>query len=208
VRFELGEDFYIFKASNAARTNKLIISSHGGRKRRADLLTVPPWTKLVFYTPDGVELPDPGPSSFMRWGAARYPVHEINNNPDAVYNYELSKFQGRHNDNRGENYASLQANLDEVATLTADIHAQIAEARAALVDYQARNFSAGIAVYQERLTMLLAVRDYGAQYDILTVRNRRLRLTPVTLLEVLRTLQRHGHLQYTEIHCLFCRSII
>jgi hypothetical protein len=207
VRFELGEDFYIFKATNAVRTGKLIISSHGGRKRRAGLLTVPAWTKLVFYTPDGVELPDPGPSSFMRWGAVRYPIHEINNNPDAVYNYELTKYQGRHNDNRAETYASLQANLDEVATLKAAIHAQIAEARTALTDYQARNFSAGIAVYQERLTMLLAVRDYGAHYDILTVRNRGLRFTSVTLQEVLRTLQRYGHIQYTEIHCLFCRTI-
>jgi hypothetical protein len=81
----------------------------------------------------------------------------------------------------------------------------IAAASAELATARAANRSYVIKLFEERLMMLPAVQATGGPFDILTVRNRRMRFSAITLRDVFAVLL-ESNLRYPEIHCLFCRS--
>jgi len=217
-RIEIGAKLYLFTAedSDGNHPSRLIITSHGGYHERTvrdraskGWMTVPGWTRLFFYGDHGLALYDPGTRNLLGYRPTQEQA------PDTmVENYVLSKFQARGGGSGNETYESITSGMDRSHELLQqqkealarfgldlDEETDAGETERKLADVEA---SASDARKYE-LTMLKGKRQVEL-YDVLTVRNRRLR-SDLTLRDLLRELESHGH-RYAEIHCAFCRSPI
>jgi hypothetical protein len=103
-----GGQMYLFRNSEFAYARRLVISAHGGiRKTLSPTFRVLTET-LVFYSDHGVATDDFGLANFATGGKAGQKKQTIN--PGQVcYDYELSKYQGKHN-KAGETYDSIDKN--------------------------------------------------------------------------------------------------
>jgi hypothetical protein len=186
AQIPVGEKFYLFRQDATRRvdpaTDHLLITAHGGYMNLggplgSSNLTVPSWTRLHFYAPHGSTIANPGIYDIMK---GEYQVLESAGPGDSVTNYSLSKFQGRHGD-ASETYQSISKDVARNADQ---------------LSYQQEIMTSGNAKGPGR--------NFAFNFDVLTVRNRRLCADP-SLKEALETLARHGY-RYENIHCSFCRS--
>lgn len=182
----VGDKFYLFRHDTNRpvdpASDHLLISAHGGFLNLGGPLgsknfSVPAWARLHFYAPHGSTIANPGIYDIMK---GEYQVLESAGPGDRITNYGLSKFQGRHGD-PNETYTSIGQDVARNADQ---------------LSYQEEIMTSGRAKGPGR--------NFAFNFDVLTIRNRRLRSDP-TLKEALDTLDRHGF-RYENIHCSFCRS--
>ncbi len=191
ARIELGEDFYLFQAEPGEFQDTLIISSHGGIRRRNNADYTVPWGTLHYYVNHGVSLTDPG---VLRMMYAPDPVESVGAGED-TYDYDLSKFQGqKHQDSISK---KISRKVQGDPTPRWETYETIEEV---------------FQVIQRHNTMLAAAGDaapadtqpYRAA-DVLTIRNR-FRGGSTHLSDALTAVgARH---QYADVHCVFCRSFM
>lgn len=179
-RLSLGNKCYVFEDDSKNPGNELIVSAHGGYwVGLSGTFRVPDWTILHFMSPHKTTLSDPTVRRVM----GGIPVYESFGPGDVVRNYQLSKYQGRHND-MGETYASIED------------------------DIESNRRTAQLAAEQPG-PELEKLRARGVKFesiDVLTVRNRKLRIPP-TLSEVINELDKDIR-RYPNIYCVICRSPI
>lgn len=105
--FPVGEQLYIFCAGSrpdVSATRDVIISAHGGFSRRTESFRLPHWVRgLYLYGPHGAVLMDPGIASLSN----EIHAFEVKRGGDTIPNYELSKYQGKHNSSGAETYESI-----------------------------------------------------------------------------------------------------
>jgi hypothetical protein len=113
-REAMGSDFYYWKAVAGHFQDRVIISAHGGisAKAAADL-TVPAGLTLHYYVIHGVIQGDFGLTAFAA-PTPPVPLAPIIAGGQNTYNYDLSKYQGRHG-NVNETYASIIAGGDNAS---------------------------------------------------------------------------------------------
>jgi len=178
VRMELGNQQYVFQDDSGDRADELLITSHGHYwMGLTGSVTVPSWTTLYFFGPHQAALLDPGVQK-VSFGMKSY---EKAGPGTTVRDYTLSKYQGSHG-SEDETYASIKSDID----YNRDIIERAKEATEA---------------------QLQPILDSGVKFekfDVLTVRNRRLRVDP-NLSSVLNQLEA-ANMQYPHILCSFCRS--
>jgi len=117
TKIPLGEKYYLFKHSDGPvdpSTDHLLISAHGGYMNLfgplgSKHITVPSWTQLHFYGGHGATLQDPSVYGIMK---GDFQVLETQGPGTTVTNYELSKYQGKHNTGGTETYGSISDNID------------------------------------------------------------------------------------------------
>jgi hypothetical protein len=99
LRFELGEQQYLFHDESGEAAPTLVISSHGHYWYHfTRYCEVPRWAELSFLVPHGQALDNPG----VAGAACSDPIETVPGGK-MVRNYVLSKFQGRHG-SRAEDY--------------------------------------------------------------------------------------------------------
>lgn len=174
----IDSDFYKIHTHGGAFADELLISAHGGYSARTDYFTTP--VVLNFYAPDGYVLDDPGARNLMIGGGC--PAFETTPVGGQCRNYELSKYQGKHN-KTGETYASLAADM--------------------AMSRNHRNMVLGLTAQEKKVLGANADLSYSPEMDVLTVRNRLGKKGTPNLAEAVTwALSLH---QYKSIHCSFCR---
>lgn len=177
----LGKIAYYWAAKEDEFQNDVIISAHGGIRRSAEAdLDIDRRLTLKYYVDHGFVLPDPG---YQPFAAPTPPVAKetvTGNLSEKSYNYELSKYQGRHN-KAGETYSRIQ----NAATLGIQHNKTLDEM-----------FPEGI----------LPTNVAGRQtlFDVVSVRNRWWSSGSdlKTILALILAHRKRGGI----IHCSFCRS--
>jgi hypothetical protein len=187
---DIGQNLYLFRADPNAYADELVISAHGGISKSNPRTFTVQWGRLIFYSAHGTVTDDYGIAKFVFGGPTQQQSQILNLN-DTCYDYELSKYQGKHASN-------TDGTQREPYSLIAERQAYVAE-------------------YNQRLTEAGPSAPPGSQaatpFDVLTVRSRNdfagaRRVTgtntSVRLSAALEAVgQRH---QYTTVHCYFCRS--
>lgn len=176
----LGDHLYIFRSGTGLPNpaeDHLLISAHGGWSTSDGTFKVPQWTQLYFYGREGASIKDPGVYNVMK---GEWQVVEAAGAGTLVRDYQLSKYQGRHG-NEKETYDSIGSSIDRNSE---------AMQRMAQGDKYVKD------------------RNFGYNFDVLTVRNRNpynpFATTGSSLKKVLQTLSDNGY-KYENIHCSFCR---
>lgn len=178
TRMELGNQQYVFQDDSGNPAEELLITSHGHYwMGLTGTFTVPAWTTLHFFGPHQASLLDPGVRPISQ-GMKDY---ETFGPGSVVRDYTLSKFQGSHG-NQAETYASIGTDIDHNREL-------VATAATAPDDVMAPLRAQGIKF---------------DKFDVLTIRNRRLRTDP-NISSVIQLLDQQN-LRYANILCSFCRS--
>lgn len=120
--YSLAELMYLFMPK--AGTNRVVISAHGGRTRTTNAFTVPSDSVLRFYSEDTNSVLDPGLDNFYTFEVI---PREIISESEPCYDYQLSKYQGRHG-NRNETYASIAQTITRESESRQSFLANAAEA--------------------------------------------------------------------------------
>ena len=108
--YELGDQLYYFKPKIG--TNTCIITAHGGHTvlTKTNIFTVPSNTVLRFYSEDTYSVVDPGFSSFYHSVGA---VKELVSEGESCFDYILTKYQGKGNNEMGETYDSIAQTINQ-----------------------------------------------------------------------------------------------
>ncbi len=109
-KIEIGRNLYLFSKSAGKNANDLVITAHGSYKSK-DLIgtTVPSGVTLHFLVRENFALKDPGLDGFLK-NRHNY-IGEDKYAGQAVRNYELTKYQGKHS-NDAETYMDIATNVD------------------------------------------------------------------------------------------------
>ncbi len=172
----IGDTMYLFRMPGNPDCDTLVISAHGGIKsKNSPTFQVPEGTTLQYYSEHGVVTDDLGIRNFATGGKQNQRTDAISG-PARSYNYDLSKYQGKHN-KAGETYESIESAQDYV-TQFREI-AQAARSQGVAVPYSPTDF------------------------DVLTIRNRWW-ISGMTLSAALTAVAKTK--TYSIVHCYFCRS--
>jgi hypothetical protein len=176
----LGSDVYLFQSDRGVYRDDLVISAHGGYDpKKLPTFAVPStvgFQGLFFYVDHGTLQTDFGIGGFA--GEERKAVEELGPG-DSCFNYELSKYQGKHN-SAGETYDSIMRDID------AAIEAQ-------------KKYNTGMA----KAPRVYAAKTRPRVFDVVTIRNRW--NSSGMMLKDLLTLALAHH-KYPRVHCYFCRG--
>jgi hypothetical protein len=96
----IGDDLYLFFAK--VPSDECLITAHGGAFSGNVMFSVAGGVTLNFYAPHGFNLTDPG----LALVYSRPEPTEVASGPGNCHDYELSKYQGRHN-SAGETYGTI-----------------------------------------------------------------------------------------------------
>ena len=175
-RVDIDGKMYLIKKSATGYSPSLVISAHGGIKKNNSPTFFTKWGTLHFYSVHGKVTDDLGIRNFCSGGKEDQRTESLGPN-SRCYNYDLSKYQGRHN-KAGETYESIEKDQDYT-----DIFNQML-------------LEAGDKAPAGSKMMM--------NFDVLTIRNRWNTGGNVVLSAALEAV---GKLhQYTDVHCYFCRS--
>lgn len=181
----LGMCAYYWRAESGKFQDTVIISAHGGiKKTTKEDLMIPQNYVLFYYTTHGATAGDFGINKFAAPTPPPHIGHPMHGGK-YTYNYELSKYQGRHG-NPAETYKSIQAQSTS-ATNHNNILNNLTDAE--------RHKLAGQSAGVQKL------------YDVVTIRNRFFSSGSdlKTILEQIGRLR--GQVSNNlVIHCFFCRS--
>ncbi|HET9983139.1 MAG TPA: hypothetical protein VFQ38_06120 [Longimicrobiales bacterium] len=180
TQMSIDTDVYLFLADVGVYHDDVVISAHGGyQAKNTPEFAVPTqgsFEGLYFYVPHGSLQTDFGLGGFA--GQERAAVEHLEPGRKC-FDYELSKYQGRHN-KAGETYDTIMRDM--------------AAASEALTKY-----NTGLA----KAPKVYAAKTRPRQFDVVTIRNR-FRSGDVQLGDlVTRLLNQHD---YKRIHCYFCRG--
>jgi hypothetical protein len=111
--FQIGEKMLLFQATKNKFADNLVISAHGGiaKKAKADCRNTFYGARLNFYVEHGIALYDDGLSMFYNPAVYTPKIKTITYPNNLYYNYDLSKYQGRHN-NEGETYDRIEKGVE------------------------------------------------------------------------------------------------
>ena len=181
MKIEVGDNMYLFLCSGKEDeyAEQLVISAHGGiRKTRSPTFTIP-YGVLQFYSDHGVVTDDFGLQNFAI-GGKNGQKRDTLQFGDTCYNYDLSKYQGRHN-KANETYESILKNQRYVHELRMN-------QQYAISNVEGYRIPPGTA---------------ATNFDVLTIRNRFFHKS----MNLKRALDEVGRIhQYQNIQCYFCRS--
>jgi hypothetical protein len=201
----LGRRMYLHKMGVGFAT-RVLITAHGGiDKKKQPKFTLPSGVSVRFFTIHGTVLPDPGVNTVLE-GAKL--VEEITGG--SCFNYELSKYQGRHGGSNGkpaetyESIAKSQANFAKLeGSFKSNVDPVVNKATYEGVDSLSK---------AERGWWKMACRrmeEYGQLYkddcDVVTIRNRVFSIGEITLKDVIKA-TRDVNPGYDTYECSFCRS--
>lgn len=201
----VGSNLYVWSSKRASPSaNECIITAHGASRLIGNGLSGLD-VELVYYTPHGTSLDDPTLQKLII-GAVK-PAERIRTKEKISHDYMLGKYSnsqasgGRQHNSNGESYESIAGLPDTLAAKGKHITDTLATFG---------NIRAKSPELQRKITELeLEARQYTqyAPHDVITIRNRghRTLFNPVTLSEVIRTLQHYGY-NYSVFHCSFCRN--
>lgn len=151
----LSEQMYLFVPKGG--TDRVVISAHGGRTQTTQPFTVPSDSVLRFYSEDTNSVLDPGLDNFYTFEVM---PREIIAESEPCYDYELSKYQGRHG-NRSETYASI------ADTITRESKAKHSFLTAAAKTTNAQVKSASLKEASKRkLAAVLTIRNRFNRPDV------------------------------------------
>lgn len=158
--------------------------------------SAPKNVRLHFYCPHGHFLSDPGLEAIIQ-GTVSSVI-----GPEAVQDYVLSKYQGRHN-NMQETYESIRGMPEQYA---GEWDEEFPDMRENLAQNWRRRHAAGESTIITRDEADLMSSEKKVQMDIITIRNRRFMSAP-RFSSVLIELWANGF-AYEDIHCSFCRATL
>ena len=179
---KLGDIAYYWAAEDVQLQDDVIISAHGGIKRSAgEDLTVKPNLTLKYYVDHGLTQGDFGLGKF----AAPTPPVAVQTvlAGGKTYNYELSKYQGRHNEKGKETYATIQTQSDNAKRHNTTLD----------VEFPNGVYPPNVARRQQL-------------FDVVSIRNRWW-TSGSDLKTILDLILKHRGKGAT-IHCFFCRSFM
>ncbi len=183
---KLGDMLYLFESSTT--THRCLITAHGGYWFGTRRFTVPRGVTISLYAPHGTALIDPG-IDFLKADAVVQP-EEVIRGGAKCYDYQLSKFQGRH----GSQNETYQAINRSVTTGDQDVGALQRDANLALDRGD-----------EGTLNQLLVMASTNRNAHVVTVRNRWFNKLGVSLTHVISKV-RKSYPEVTEFHCSHCRS--
>jgi hypothetical protein len=183
VKVAVGDKLYIWKPSASVNNTKAVISAHGGQSIINSTFEVPRALRLVFYGPHGHSLLDPGLKRLITGEIRPFETQIGGICPD----YSLGKYQGRTHGSVGEAYGDIRI-MDQGYKVEKGTVKGIGEDKKE------------VEIEVDRLKSV----NLPLGYDIITIRNRRMRSDPM-LSEVISDLA-EGARVYQELHCAFCRG--
>lgn len=165
---------YLIRKDPTGFSPSLVISAHGGIENKSPTFHIK-WGKLHFYSAHGHVTDDLGIKNFCLGGRETQRAESLSA-PAQCFDYDLSKYQGKHN-TAGESYDSIESAQDYVD------------------DYNQMLVEAGDRAPLGAKPMV--------DFDVLTIRNR-WNNKNVTLSSALKAVGKLH--RYSDVHCYFCRS--
>lgn len=181
---EVGKHIYLFTHAPGHYFDACVISAHGGWNQPNGDFDVPESTTLYFYVAHGSAQDDFGVYQFRH----APPVVEPSYGPGTkCYNYELSKYQGRHAGKEGkpaETYEGIDKTL-------------------ASVEEEVLKMNKNMSNPQYKSMVDSGAKKMPSRFDVATVRNRGFG-GEMTLKNLIHAVQK-AH-KYSAYHCFFCRG--
>ncbi|MFO1050922.1 MAG: hypothetical protein U1F36_01750 [Planctomycetota bacterium] len=202
----LGRRMYLHKMGNGYAP-RVLITAHGGIQEKGKTFQLPKGVTVRFFTPHGTVLKDPGVTAILQGKDATETI-----TGGACYNYELSKYQGRHGGSEGkpaETYESIGKSMANFREAEEKWQAK-ANPVVEKATYQGVDSLSGPekAIWK---WLMRSYTDYGQIYkdlcDVITIRNRVLSIGEITLKDAIAAALKVNP-KYTTFECSFCRSFM
>jgi hypothetical protein len=181
--YSIGGIMYLFMPQE--KTNRVVISAHGGREKTTLSFRVQTDVVLQFYSADTNSVLDPGMMNFYFAEAA---PKEIITEGDLCYNYTLSKYQGKDHNKMGETYQTIARAIGDCVRGKRELLA-----------------GAQKATSEKAKSKLLQGAAKNKPAAVLTIRNRWFR-SEVNLSYAIDQVKRISK-EIVIFDCLFCRSM-
>ncbi len=187
---EVGKSLYLFTTGVGSYADECVISAHGGYSSSTKKFSVQA-TSLKYYVNHGDVQQDFGIAKFGGTGITKPEVIEPIGAGQQSYNYELSKYQGRHGGTKNKPAETYDSIKGEQISINEAVEAQ----KLMIEKLIAKGES------QDRLDKVRAA--VSRSFDVVTVRNRWFS-SGTNLKDVIAQISKVH--KYSVYHCFFCRS--